>query len=289
MTVASDRPAIDTPIIESEDDVSRSLRNYVRDHTRLLQGFAQAISTLDEGGTLRETLEASWAHIVAGFGAHRAVALVPAPNNALTVLCATASLRPSHLEAVQLGLSTRGVSSSVVRRVIDTRRAERIENASLRRPVDQTAALKDSDYSVMCAPVLDASHSRVEAVLYLQSRGGSVHAYGEADMGLLEAFVRILEQLAHFQQKLESELIPAHMGYKEIRDHVLRRAIESRLKIFHYDHRKTMQSLKIHVPSTFYRIVQQLGIKSRQETIAELRAATAAAMVTAGADNGATS
>jgi hypothetical protein len=238
------------------------------------------ISTLDSGGTLREALEASWKHIVAGFGAHRAVILVTAPNNVLSVLCCTTSLRASHIEAIQLGLSTRGVSSTVVRRVMDTRKAQWLENASLRRPIDQTASLHDSDYSVLCAPVLDASRSHVEAVVYLQSRGGSTNAYEEADLKLLSAFVRLLEQLVGFQARLECELIPPRMRLREVRHHILRRAIEARLRMFPYDPRRTMQSLKIDAPSTFYRIVKQLGIKTRQETVNELRAATAAAVLT---------
>jgi hypothetical protein len=264
---------------------SHTFRDPVRDHTRLLHAFAQVVSTLDNGGTLREALEASWKHVVAGFGAHRAVVLVTAPNNALSVLCSTTSLRDCHLEAIQLGFSTRGVSSSVVRRVIDTREAQWVENDLLRRPIDQTASLHDSDYSVLCAPVLDASRKHVEAVVYLQSRGGTVNAYGEADLQFLSAFVRLLEQLVHFQARLECALIPPTMGLKEVRNHVLRRAIEARLKMFRYDPRKTMQSLKIDASSTFYRIVKQLGIKTRQETVNELRAATAAAVPTDAPDD----
>jgi len=79
-----------------------------------------------------------------------------------------------------------------------------IENPLLLREIDQTPALAGQNYSVLCAPVLDAVRDVVLAVLYFQNgRADCGQSYREGDAEWLKGYAAVLGQAFafHFQQR----------------------------------------------------------------------------------------
>jgi DNA-binding NtrC family response regulator len=164
-----------------------------RDHGALLRSLNAVLRVLwDEGGEV-EALRASFADAALGFGADNALLLLieAADPLRLRALEVRGRLRPDQVRACESGESVKGVSPSVIRSVIASRRPELIRDPRLRPAASRTASLVGASFSVLCAPILDHAHERVLAVVYFQNEGAAA-AYEEADLAWIELYAAAL-------------------------------------------------------------------------------------------------
>jgi transcriptional regulator with GAF, ATPase, and Fis domain len=171
----------------------------------------EVLKVLTAGGDEHDALLRSFADAAAGFGADKAVLLAvesDAPRR-LRAIC-SAGLTEAQVRACERGESVSGVSSSVIRAALDTRRPRLIENPLFQKDQDQTPALAGQAYSVLCSPVVDCVREVGIAVMYFQKSGTRVEdAYGDSDAAWLEGYASALGRTFafHFQrERSEREL-----------------------------------------------------------------------------------
>ncbi|MCM2255672.1 MAG: hypothetical protein NDJ94_08375, partial [Vicinamibacteria bacterium] len=180
-----------------------------RAYSRLFAAMNEVLRVLRAGGDEKDALARSFEHAAAGFGAEKALLLLVSRGESddvrLRSAC-TLGLGEAQVQACERGQSVPGVSSSVIRAVIDSRRPRLLENPLLRaNPEGETPALLGLDYSVVCAPVLDVVRDAVIAVLYFQTaRFVNDSAYSQDDLVWLEGYAAVLGQA--FASRFEEQL-----------------------------------------------------------------------------------
>ncbi|HEX7180748.1 MAG TPA: hypothetical protein VF756_02810, partial [Thermoanaerobaculia bacterium] len=139
-----------------------------RDYTQLLGAMNELLAVLSKDGDQEAALRASFEAAARGFGARKALLLLveeaePLRLRAVHVL---GKLTPEQVEACERGESVRGVSPSVIYRVIATGEPELIEDPRLRAEPSRTPSLEGGELSVLCAPIRDPVREAVLAVVY---------------------------------------------------------------------------------------------------------------------------
>src|SRR6185436_709894 len=152
-----------------------------------------------------------------GFGAQKALLLLVEGREPLRLRAVhtLGRLSPEQVAACERGESVRGVSASVIRKVIGSGQPELIEDPRLNEDASRTPSLADGAYSVLCAPILDRVRNQPLAVFYFQS-SGLPEAYRGTDIQWLELYAAAVEQLFGF-----------HLQHQN-RHRELRRVLEER-------------------------------------------------------------
>jgi anaerobic nitric oxide reductase transcription regulator len=167
-----------------------------RDYSQLLGAMNELLAVLSSDGGEEAALRASFEAAARGFGAHKALLLVierPEPLR-LRAVHALGQLTKEQIAACEQGESVRGVSPSLIQRVVESGRPELIEDPRLRADASHTPSLQGGPYSVLCAPIFDPVRSAVLAVVYLQNNG-LLEAYNEADRAWLEGYAAAVGRL----------------------------------------------------------------------------------------------
>jgi DNA-binding NtrC family response regulator len=178
-----------------------------RCYTQLLGAMNELLAILTTDGDPEAALRASFEAAARGFGAQKALLLrveeaVPLRLRAVHVL---GRLSPEQVKACERGESVRGVSPSVLHRVIETGRPELIEDPRLRADASQTPSLAGEPLSVLCAPIRDPVRETVLAVVYFQN-SGLTEAYGEEDRAWLEGYAAAVGRIFgyHFAKERQA-------------------------------------------------------------------------------------
>jgi DNA-binding NtrC family response regulator len=183
----------------------------------------EVLRVLAAGGNEQDALSRSFEHAAQGFSAEKALFLLleGARPYRLRELCVR-GLTEAEVDACERGESIKGVSSSVIRSVIDSRRPRLIENPLFQREEDATPALVGQSYSVLCSPVLDPIRDKVLAVMYFQNTGADYrYAYTPTDSVWLEGYASALGQAFAFyfaKQQREDELNALLQGARRPED-----------------------------------------------------------------------
>jgi DNA-binding NtrC family response regulator len=167
-----------------------------RDYAQLLGAMNELLAVLADDGGEEAALRASFEAAAQGFGAQKALLLTveqaePLRLRAVHVL---GQLTKEQIAACERGESVRGVSPSLIQRVVASGRPELIEDPRLQADASHTPSLAGGGYSVLCAPIRDPVRDAVLAVIYLQNRG-LMEAYGEADRSWLEGYATAVGRL----------------------------------------------------------------------------------------------
>jgi DNA-binding NtrC family response regulator len=181
----------------------------------------ELLAVLSSEGNEEEALRASFEAAARGFGAHKALLLVverPEPLH-LRAIHTLGPLTKEQIAACERGESVRGVSPSLIHRVVASGRPELSEDPRLRAEAAQTPSLESGSYSVLCAPIVDPIRDTVLALIYLQNHG-LLEAYGEADRTWLEGYAAAVGRLfglsfRHTQQERELRELRAERGAAE--------------------------------------------------------------------------
>jgi len=167
-----------------------------RDYSQLLGAMNELLAVLSSDGGEEAALRASFEAAARGFGARKALLLVverPEPLH-LRAVHVLGQLTKEQIAACERGESVRGVSPSLIQRVVASGRPELIEDPRMRADATHTPSLAGGPYSVLCAPIFDPIRGAVLAVIYLQN-SGLLEAYGEADRGWLEGYAAAVGRL----------------------------------------------------------------------------------------------
>lgn len=178
-----------------------------RIYTQLLGAMNELLAVLSLDGDQEAALRASFEAAARGFGAQKALLLLveerePLRLRAVHVL---GKLTPEQVEACERGESVRGVSPSVIYRVIETGQPELIEDPRLQADASQTPSLEGGQFSVLCAPICDPLREAVLAVVYFQN-SGLTEAYGEDDRAWLEGYATAVGRVFGFHFRKERQL-----------------------------------------------------------------------------------
>jgi two-component system nitrogen regulation response regulator NtrX len=170
----------------------------------------ELLSALSEEGDEQAALRASFEAAARGFGARKALLLMVQDRDPLRLrsIHVLGNLTAEQVKACERGESVRGVSPSVIHRVVDSGQTELIEDPRLQADAARTPSLEGSQYSVLCAPIRDPLREMVLAVVYFQS-SGLAEAYGEQDRGWLERYATAVGRVFGFyfrHQRQEREL-----------------------------------------------------------------------------------
>ncbi len=191
-----------------------------RNYPCLFRAMNEVLRVLLTGGDEEDALRRSFEDAAKGFNAEKALFLLveqddptahkgPGDGVRLRRSCVR-GLTEQQVDACERGESVPGVSSSVIRAVLQTRQPRLIETPLFLKEIDRTPALLGQNYSVLCAPLLDPVRDVVLAVLYFQNgRPDPGQAYGEGDAEWLQGYASALGQAFafHFQrERRESEL-----------------------------------------------------------------------------------
>jgi transcriptional regulator with GAF, ATPase, and Fis domain len=167
-----------------------------RDYQRLLQAMSEALRVLTADGREEDALRASFEAAAQGFGAANALLLLVDGQTPVRLRCVQAHgrLTPAQIQACERGESVRGISASVIKEAIVGLQPVVVEDPRLGAGARETASLKGSHFSVLCAPILDPVRGSVLAVLYFQNPG-LAKAYVQSDLGWLREYVSALGRL----------------------------------------------------------------------------------------------
>ncbi len=161
----------------------------------LLRALTRALEILAAAGDETSALTESFDHAARAFGAEKALLLgvrgagAGEADGALALESIRATgLEPDEIAACVRGRSVEGVSASRIRRAVETREAQLVENSQLEgRRADETGSLVGRPHSVLCAPVIDPLTQVVRAVLYFQTAAGS-RGYSAEDLPHVRAY-----------------------------------------------------------------------------------------------------
>ncbi len=161
-----------------------------RDHLRLFVAMNEVLDALSADGREDQALRVSFEAAAKGFGAQKALLLLVESQAPLCLRClhARGELSREQVKACERGNSVAGVSPTLIRRVIASRRAELIEDPRESLDLFRTHSLRGASHSVLCAPILDTLQDSVLAVIYFQNAGQD-DAYHEVDRVWLEGYV----------------------------------------------------------------------------------------------------
>lgn len=182
-----------------------------RDQARLFRAMNDALGALSRDADQEDVLRHSFSEAAQGFVAEKALLLIVEDAAEFRLRHVQShGLSPAQVQACERGESTRGVSSSIVRAAIATRRARVIENPLVQSDLELSPVLAGRCYSVLCAPILDPVRDAVMAVMYFQNDGADERlAYRASDGVWLEGYASALGQAfaLYFQRQLrEREL-----------------------------------------------------------------------------------
>src|SRR5215203_192845 len=167
-----------------------------RDYSQLLGAMNELLAVLSGEGGEEAALRASFEAAARGFRAHKALLLVierPDPLR-LRAVHTLGQLTGEQIAACERGDSVRGVSPSLIQRVVASGRPELIEDPRLRADPSRTPSLEGGQHSVLCAPIFDPIRGAVLALIYLQN-SGLLEAYGEGDRAWLEGYASAVGRL----------------------------------------------------------------------------------------------
>jgi DNA-binding NtrC family response regulator len=181
-----------------------------RDYVQLLGAMNELLAVLLEEDDQETALRASFEAAARGFGARKALLLLVEDCDPLRLrsIHVLGKLTAEQVKACERGESVRGVSPSVIHRVVESGQAELIEDPRLQANAAQTPSLEGSEHSVLCAPICDPLQGVVLAVVYFQS-GSLVEAYGEQDREWLAGYATAVGRVFGFffrHQRQEREL-----------------------------------------------------------------------------------
>ena len=183
-----------------EDDRNTRVRHY----PQLFRAMNEVLRGLSQDGNEQETLRESFQAVAEGFGAHNALLLVVEQQEPLALRCAYArgKLSADQIRACERGESVKGVSPSLIRRVISGGQPELVPHPLDRSGGGESASLKGEEYSILCAPILDSVQGKTLAVMYFQNIGVA-SAYGKADRDWLEGYATAVGRAfgLHFEQQ----------------------------------------------------------------------------------------
>ncbi len=170
-----------------------------RDYAQLLGAMNELLAVLWNEGDEKAALHASFEAAALGFGAQKALVLLIEPGEParLRAIHVVGNLTPQQVEACERGESVRGVSPSLIQRVIASGRPELIEDPRLKEDAARTPSLSGGPYSVLCAPILDPLRDAVLAVVYFQNNG-LTEAYGGADLAWVEGWAAAVGKIFGF-------------------------------------------------------------------------------------------
>src|SRR3954469_8668613 len=170
-----------------------------RDYAQLLGAMNELLAVLSSDGGEEAALRASFEAAARGFGAQKALLLTveQAEPLRLRAVHALGQLTKEQIAACERGESVRGVSPSLIQRVVAGGRPELIEDPRLQADASHTPSLAGGSYSVLCAPIFDPVRDAVLAVIYLQN-SGLMEAYGEGDRAWLEGYATAVGRLFGF-------------------------------------------------------------------------------------------
>jgi len=169
-------------------DSSTGTRSY-----DLLQALTRALQVLAAAGDESAALGESFDAAARAFAAEKALLLRVRALDPLDL----ESLRVVGLEFDQVvacigGESVPGVSPSLIRRAVESRAPQLVENSQFEgADASATGSLRGRPHSVVCAPVVDPWTHSVLAVLYFQSLPGP-RGYSAADLPFLQAYATAL-------------------------------------------------------------------------------------------------
>jgi DNA-binding NtrC family response regulator len=171
----------------------------------------EVLRVLLAGGREEEALERSFEQASRGFAAEKALLLLVESQEPLRLRrLLVYGLTEPQVRACESGASLKGVSSSVIRGAIQTRRVGLIPNPLGGADPHVTPALVGDRFSVLCAPIIDPVRDIAMAVMYFQTCSDSdCAAYGAPDASWLEGYASALSRAfgLHFQeQRHEREL-----------------------------------------------------------------------------------
>ncbi len=176
-----------------------------RIYTQLLGAMNELLAVLSRDGDQEAALRASFEAAARGFGAQKALLLlVEEREPRLRAVHTLGKLTPEQIEACERGESVRGVSPSVIYRVIETRAPELIEDPRLQADASRTPSLEGGHFSVLCAPICDPLQEAVLAVVYFQN-SGLTEAYGEDDRAWLEGYATAVGRIFGFHVRQERQ------------------------------------------------------------------------------------
>src|SRR6188768_1283334 len=128
-----------------------------RDYAQLLEAMNELLAVLSSEGGQETALKASFEAAARGFGARKALLLLVEDRDPLRLrsIHVLGNLSAEQVEACERGESVRGVSPSVIQRVIESGRTELIEDPRGQADAALTPSLEGGGYSVLCAPIRD--------------------------------------------------------------------------------------------------------------------------------------
>lgn len=182
-----------------------------RDYRRLFAAMNAVLGALLAEGDEGEALRASFEAAAAGFGAENALLLLVDSREPLRLLSihARGRLTAGQIRACEQGKSVRGVSSSVIRRALDSAAAVWVPDPRLSSGAKATASLEGGNFSVLCTPVSDPYRGGTLAVLYFQN-SGLTNAFTEEDLVWLQGYAEALSKIFgfHFAQRRQTGQTP---------------------------------------------------------------------------------
>jgi transcriptional regulator with GAF, ATPase, and Fis domain len=176
-----------------------------RSYTELLGAMNELLAVLTRDGDQEAALQASFEAVARGFGAQKALLLLVEEREPLHLRAVhvVGRLTPEQVAACERGESVRGVSPSVILRVIATGAPELIEDPRLQADASRTPSLGDH-HSVLCAPICDSVREAVLAVVYFQN-SGLLESYGEDDRAWLEGYATAVGRVFGFHFRKEHQ------------------------------------------------------------------------------------
>lgn len=239
-----------------------------RDYVLLLEAMAHLVDVLtsegDPGDAMREIFDA----VVAGFGAEKALILIPKEQGParFDALASTPRVKPAQIAAIRAGQSAEGISSSMIQAAFRERLPKIVEHPMLQVDRARTAAFaQHGNYSAMCAPVLDATRLQVKAIWYLQNTGPDLtRAYRHSDLRFLVSLVELMGRLFVFQAELSTAAGYPGLSLRDIRTRITERVVRQRIRDCGGNYKRTAMSLGLSRAS-FYRLLELYNIPTRGE------------------------
>jgi DNA-binding NtrC family response regulator len=166
-----------------------------RDYSLLCLALSEALRAFSRGGAEEEALKDSFEAAVRGVGARKALLLLVEGREPLKLraLQVKGNLNLEQVKALEQGSSAPGVSASAIKRVIETRETYVVQDPRLLADANLTSAFADprENFSVLCAPVLNAGDESIIAVLYFQNSVPG-EAYLETDVEWMDTYTRAI-------------------------------------------------------------------------------------------------
>jgi two-component system response regulator PilR (NtrC family) len=136
----------------------------------LLEAISHAMRVLEGGGDEEDALRESFRMASRGLGSERSFLARLNEMQWVTDVVESEGLEQGELKAVRAGLSAPGLSLSLVRQAAARLQVEHLEDTRLARLREMTGSLRNGEWSVVCAPILDVQTRRsATAVLYFQT------------------------------------------------------------------------------------------------------------------------